>query len=299
MESRETDTQAGLKLLHDEVNQPQIVVTEHRKPWYLEASTLTSALAVAISGISFFISTQQGNQQELRAKREEFRGVLEKLISMSEEDNKLRYGDRNQQEFQHRIGYLGATRKLYLSSADMLAKDLGDHVLFAEYTILGNEFGLSNDQQKAIDYYRKSVQTAASPLQRAQGYISLAQEHVRRPLRNAKEMRKYYTLAVEQFNNENTDFMKFMKGDTYEVWADTEFSVNATTEGQQKLELARQSYIKMSDDDPNKAIALRQLTGPLGDSTSQPFSNLPPSPDSQGPRTQQNDSFSILKSTIR
>ncbi len=261
-------TQADLKLLRDQVDQLQVILTEPRKPWYLEGSTLTSALAVLVALISFFISSYQGDQKELREKREEFRSVLEKLVSMSEEVDRLRSADFDTQEVSRRLDYLHDSKDLYRSSAEMLAQDLGPNVLFAEYLIMGDQFQEDNNHRKATEYYEKALaplikmktwKTDADLVEQNRAYRRLARLQNSLLLKNVAKMNYYFDLAIQAAKGEGNDLMRFTAGATYEDWAEGERRLKNYKESLVKLELAEQEFLKMSDDDQNKHRSLDRV----------------------------------------
>lgn len=256
-------TQADLKLLRDQVDQLQLILAEPRKPWYLEGSTLTSALAVLVALISFFISTYQGDQKELREKREEFRSVLEKLVSMKGEISRLENEEINSPAVRRKINDLHGNKDLYRSSAEMLAQDLGPNVLFIEYLIIGDQFAdneSTHSHSKASEYFLKSLkkEVNANPIERNRAYRRLARLEITVPFRNIAQMRSYFNLAIYEVNQE-VDDLRFTAGRTYQDWADAESFLNNDQESLEKLALAEKVFLRMSDDDWSKRGAVDEV----------------------------------------
>ncbi len=270
-------TQADLKLLRDQVDQLQVILTEPRKPWYLEGSTLTSALAVLVALISFFFSTYQGDQKELREKREEFRGLLEKLLTMSEDVDRLETEEPDSPVVRRKISTLIGSVKLYRSSAEKLAQDLGANVLFIEYLIIGDAFrDDSRQQSKTTEYYKKALEAKASSTERNIAFRRLATLQILPPYKDVTQMRYYFTLAINEVKGE-VDDLRFSTGRTYEDWAVAERSLNNYKEYWKRQDLAEQAYLKISDDyKKDEALAaLRRRLRPIP--ISPPWASAPPS----------------------
>lgn len=265
-------TQADLKLLRDQVDQLQLIVSEPRKPWYLEGSFLTSALAVLVALISFIISTQQGDQKELREKREEFRSVLEKLVSMSEELEKLNheFDDPKPPEINLKIDYLHRSKDLYRSSAEMLAKDLDSNVLLDEYLIMGDQFQEDNNHTKATEYYKKALSTLNgltsddARIDRNRAYRRLALLQNSLLLNNESKMREYFHGAIDAVQGKTNGLMLYTTGATYRSWAIAESELNNHNESLDKFKLAEKTFIEMSDDDNNKHKSLDRVRHDIG-----------------------------------
>ncbi|MCP9791600.1 hypothetical protein KBZ20_06690 [Vulcanococcus limneticus Candia 3F8] len=245
-------SQADLKLVRDQVDQLQVIVTEPRRPWYLEPSNLWSFLAVVVSLISFIISTNQGDQKELREKREEFRGVLDKLVLLSEEKSKRR-------RIGEAVGFIELNQGLYRSSADTLARELGDRVLHAEHIILGDEFAKdSQENKRAVQYFSQALQTARNPIERSRALVRLAYVQGLPPFRKVNEMRRHYADALAAVSGESDD-LKFEAGQVLIDWALDEKRLRHMDEFWSKATLARRSFLEMSPDDPNRDNGLNQV----------------------------------------
>jgi hypothetical protein len=99
-------------------------------PWYQEPNMLSaigSLSAVLISLVALYLSSRGQSAQQLREKREELRGVLERLVSLREEQNAL---SKEQDEGVKAAAsvYQNTKREIYLEAAESLARQLSGHV---------------------------------------------------------------------------------------------------------------------------------------------------------------------------
>lgn len=79
---------ATLKLLNAEVDALQIVAAERARPWYKNAATIISLLAFLFSfGVTLESCTRTRNE-DIRARREELRTILQKLTELPKEIRK-------------------------------------------------------------------------------------------------------------------------------------------------------------------------------------------------------------------
>lgn len=267
-------TQADLKLVRDQVDQLQVIVTEPRRPWYLEPSNLWSFLAVVVSMISFIITTNQGDQKELREKREEFRGVLDKLVSLSEEVSKR----RRTGEGLATLGFVDDSVRLYRSSADQLARELGDRVLHAEHMIIGEVFLKdSQESMRATRYFSLALRTAQNPIEKSRALSGLALVQGFPPFRRVNEMRRYYADALAAVNGKRDD-LRFEAGQVLIDWALIEKRLQNMDAFWSKVDLARRSFLEMSPGDPNRDKGLTQLNA-VEQETREEQARRSPAPD--------------------
>lgn len=252
-------TQADLKLLRDQVDHLQVMLSKSRGPWYLEPVNITSALAAVVAIVSLVVSSHQGGQQQLREKREEFRSVLQQLVSITGEEIMLLNQGRKDSESESRLESLRTSRDLFRSSAEMLAMDLGSKVLFTEYLIMGDQFNASNDIQKAGQYYDKALGASKGPVDLNRAHRRHARLYSSLLMRNHPEMRKRFIQALEPVKDERNDLIRFTAGSTYSDWGYQEFSLKNYDEALKRQKQAEQIFLRMSDEGRNKQSALDRL----------------------------------------
>ncbi len=262
--SADVVTQADLKLVRDQVDQLQLVLAKTRNPWYREPVNITSAMAAVVAVVSLFVSSHQGGQQQLREKREEFRSVLEQLVSMTDEENMLLNEGRNHPEKFRRLNSLRTSRDLFRSSAEMLAKDLGPNVLFTEYLIMGDQSKAANDNQKAGKYYDMALQTTNDPIDLNQAHRRHAWLYSSLLLRNQNEMRKRFMQALEPVKDGRNDLIRFTAGNTYADWGFQEYNLKNYDEALKRQKQAEQIFLHMSDEGRNKQSSLDSLRLDMG-----------------------------------
>ncbi len=256
-------TQADLKLVRDQVDHLQVMLAKGRNPWYREPVNLTSAMAAVVAIVSLLVSSHQGGQQQLREKREEFRSVLQQLVSMTDEEVMLEDA-RNSPEKQSRLNSLRTSRDLFRSSAEMLAMDLGSKVLFAEFLIMGDQFKEANDNKKAGEYYDKALRSTKDPIDMNKAHRRHAWLYSSLLLRNHDEMRTRFRNALGSVKDQRNDLMLFTAGNTYAEWGYQESYLKNYDEALERQKQAEQIFLRMSDEGRNKQSSLDRLRLDMG-----------------------------------
>jgi hypothetical protein len=258
--SEELVTQSDLKLIRDQVDQLQIHAAEAQKPWYRQSSNVVSLAAVVFSIVSFLISQQQSNAQELRAKHEELRRLLIELISFQESlsANIAAITDPIQRE--EAGGALNSKKLIYLQSAESMADELSSHVSSAEYSTLGRQEMTQSDFRKAERYFLMAPNAANDLISKAMATRDIGEFYFQMsPLRDIEKGRKYFSDAADITKTATDDYSLYCTGYTYDMWGSFEKLSGFQIDGDQKLALAREYYKKISSQDSLGAWALEAL----------------------------------------
>lgn len=257
-------TQADLKLVRDQVDHLQVMLSKGRNPWYREPVNITSAMAAVVAIASLVVSSHQGGQQQLREKREEFRSVLQQLVSMTDEENLLLNDGRNSPEKNSKLNSLRTSRDLFWSSAELLAVDLGSKVLFTEFLIMGDQSKAANNIQKAGNFYDMALRTTKDPIELNRAHRRHAWLYSSLLLRNHDEMRKRFIQALGPVQDGRNDLMLFTTGNTYVDWGLQEDNLKNYDEALKRQKQAEQIFLKMSDEGYNKQSSLDRLRLDMG-----------------------------------
>jgi tetratricopeptide (TPR) repeat protein len=209
---------------------PQTQV-EHEKTWYQDANTLAaigSIGAVIISVFALLASHRGQTAQQIREKREELRGVLEKLVSLREEQaivNKV----KDETEKAWSSGYLNTKRAIYLEAGESIAKQISKKVSPSEFYVLGFENLYDSDFIQAREYYRlaarRSRNSSSLPKQ-SEIWRSLAatyfiQDHA---LLDIDEGRKCFETSLRILEGRNDNYTRYVRTLSLRDWAQGELS---------------------------------------------------------------------------
>lgn len=199
------------------------------QPWYQDASKLTamaSVGAVFISVIALFISHRSSVKQQTREKREELRGVLERLVILREDLTSRVNKITDEQERMEASIHMNTKRTVYLEAAESLAAQIRRDVTYGEYYIIGTENQLESDFSQARKYYRMAVKASlrSSLVNQAIAWRTLAGSYfLQEPFRDLVEGRKCYGKAVGVLKGQADPYSVHTTVLTYRLWSSSEF----------------------------------------------------------------------------
>jgi tetratricopeptide (TPR) repeat protein len=163
--------------------------------------------AFTISIVALIQSSRSALEQKKREKREEFRNLLEKLVSLRE-DVELRVGKaEDQNEKASTLEYFNTKRSIFLHSAESIEKDISQQISPSEYIILANENFSESDFDQARKFYEKAVK--ASEKMTVSKYVkctanrSLGYYYWQNSYANPEKGREYYQAAIESIGKVN------------------------------------------------------------------------------------------------
>jgi hypothetical protein len=205
-------------------------LSDSKKLWYRDPdvmSAIGSIGAVIISIFALYASYQGQSAQQLREKREELRGVLEKLISLREEQvTTSRLKDEVEKAFTS--GYQNTKRAVYLESAESIARQISKHVTASEYYVLGLENYWDSDYIQAKMYYRlaadksqNSAPTKQSEIWRSIAGIYFLQDPA---ILNLQEGRQCFRNALTVLEGHTDYYSSYVRTLAYSYWAGAELS---------------------------------------------------------------------------
>jgi tetratricopeptide (TPR) repeat protein len=80
------DLEQRVELMRKEIDTLQVAAAEKSKPWYMNVSTLLSAIALTFSFGTTFVSYHRTNVQDVQNARSELRGLLQRLAALPKEN---------------------------------------------------------------------------------------------------------------------------------------------------------------------------------------------------------------------
>jgi hypothetical protein len=222
--------------------QPSATTIQGGEPWYSNADSLAtvgSVGALLISVLALVVSYQSVTEQRMREKRDELRGLMEKLIALREE---LDFRISRLPDAWERQEYgktLNQKRTIYLQSAETLAAQLGDSVSSPEYLVLGRENLLESDFVQAIEYYKRAVKVSArdSPANKGAARRALASCYfMKEPFKNIAEGRRQFRALLEILSGSTDPYSLFMQADNFVYWSSQEFGAENYDESASRVE---------------------------------------------------------------
>jgi hypothetical protein len=220
-------------------------------PWNQDPNMLSaigSLSAVLISVIALLLSYRGQAAQQLREKREELRGVLERLVSLREEQNVL---NKEQDEaVRAQAGaYQNTKRIIYLEAAESLARQISRHVNASEYYVLGVENFWDSDFVEAMTYYEMAVKRSrhSSAIRQAEILRTLAALYfIQDPaVQNHDKGRRNYEKAVRVIKNRDDNYSIYTQALTYRNWAMSELGVKNLSKTDELLKHALSEWMKL------------------------------------------------------
>jgi hypothetical protein len=220
-------------------------------PWYENPSwwaAIGSLSAMLIALVALYLSYRGQAGQQLRQKREEMRGVLERLISLREEQNAL---SKEHDEMVKAVAgtYQNSKREIYLDAAESLERQIGDDLSASEYSVLAFENQWESDFVAAKKYFEKGVKRSKyssapkqSELLRGLAAIYFMEDPA---LRNIDKGRQTYEKAVLVFGDRTDDYSNYIRALGYRTWAASERGVKNLNRAGDLLGHAYEEWMKI------------------------------------------------------
>jgi hypothetical protein len=216
--------------------------------WYNDPAILWSFLsgigsiaAVIVASIAFVSSHRDQSEQRLRQKREELRGVLEKLISFREEFGKLGM-IRYDHERASASSLLNVKRSIYLEAAESIAEEISSSVGPSEYYVIGFENIAESDIVSGLNYYKKAAGIAhkTSNTKQSEIWRSLAGTYYRKEpgVFNVPEGRKAFEMAVKAVKDASDYYSIYVRALCFRDWGAAEAWSGNFNEAKTRLDQA-------------------------------------------------------------
>jgi hypothetical protein len=192
-----------------------------------------SIVSLTISGLSALFTYKSKTADDLRSKREELRGTIERIVD-------LRSFIRNEPSGDHLM-----KQDIYIDAAEDLIKESKQKLSSYEYNILAREMYVRESYEKAERYGYEAINAAKDSKDiRAKNLSLRLQAHVyfSPGFKDFVKGREYYTQAVDSLKDTKYDYIKSLLAFTFELWGVDEIFNGFREEGDKKIELARQHY---------------------------------------------------------
>jgi hypothetical protein len=210
-------------------------------------SDLGSLFAVAISILALYLSQRGQHAQNVREKKEELRGVLERLVSLREEFNSLM---KEPDEALRSSGsaFLNTKKAFYTEAAESIVRTIPNHVTASEYYVIALENQLESDFADAQTFYAEAARRAndSSPTRRSEINRALAWSYFGNPrFRNLDKGRAAYRAAADALAGLDDPYSMYTRSLGYRSWAEAELWIENRDEAWRLLALAHDEWLKI------------------------------------------------------
>jgi hypothetical protein len=239
-------------------NDPQPTTTpppaDNAKPWYRDPDimgAIGSLGAVIISVLALYVSSRSQSVQQVREKREELRGVLERLITLREEQVAT---GRLKDEVEKAItsGYMNTKRAVYLEAAESIAKQIPKSVTASEYYVLGLENYWDSDFVQARMYYRTAAEKSrdSAPTKQSEIWRCLAGTYFLQDpaLLDVKEGRKCLEQSLTVLEGRTDYYSSYVRTLAYRDWGYAELLYKNYADSATLLDKAYNEWLKIPED---------------------------------------------------
>ncbi len=158
------DEQAQIRLLRDQVDALQIAATEKKRPWFKDLSMVLSMLALGLSVLSTVRTVYRESAGDVKAKREEIRGMLVTLIQQKESDDSAASS---------RIQTPSREYGVLLDAIEAVEKEVPDSLSYSEYAEIGALESTYGDPLRGVIYYEKAIEEARDDVERFRAHQSI------------------------------------------------------------------------------------------------------------------------------
>ncbi|MBD6619928.1 hypothetical protein FNW02_30025 [Komarekiella sp. 'clone 1'] len=228
-------------------NQASEKSTESQKPWY-EVSNILSLGALIVAILAAVSSQRSATAEEIRAKKEELRQIIVQLLEFQENFNSTIIHMQDEQARMYAGIILNNKKLIYLEAAELVAKQIPNHVSSPEYVILAAENYYDSDFVQARSYYKKAVKAAkrSSIIMQAYALRELASNYfVSGTLQDVEQARKHFREAIDALKNEVDPYSIYCQGITYRSWAYSEIYWGDKLQAASTLENAKALFFNL------------------------------------------------------
>lgn len=210
-------------------------------------SDFGSLFAVLLSIAALYLSQRGQHAQNVREKKEELRGVLERLVSLREEFNVLM---KEPDEALRSSGsiFLNIKKAFYTEAAESIVKTIPQHVTASEYYVIAVENQFESDFADAQKFYAEAARRAddSSPTRRSEIHRALAWSYFSNPqFRNLERGRAAYRAATDALNRLDDPYSVYIRSLGYRSWAEAELWIENRDEAWRLLALAHDEWLKI------------------------------------------------------
>jgi hypothetical protein len=247
-----TAPEEPLDLLRQRVDALELSSQEKRKPWYRQASTLLSVIALLFSGYSLIVNRNEA----IRTRKEELRKLVVALADTRRlilRANAPPESPERQTTVLEQIVNLQAARNLV---SHLPSRDVSPY----EYRLIAEELLATGEYAAGEDYSRKAVDAATSNVQKSETLLPLGLYYFAPgPSQDFAKGRTVLGHAIDALKTQVDPAALDLVGKMNELWAQAEFQNGFIERGMAKLNEARMLYGKLPANYPNRPYLLNDI----------------------------------------
>lgn len=256
------NTETELKLIRDQVDVLQVQITERKKPWHKNATTIISVISLLVSsGTALYV--QWGKEKDLiRSRKEELRRTLALVIDLRADYENRVVPMKNEAIREKEASFINQKRTVYLQAAEQLANTIPQYISESEYNVLAWEATADMNYKQAENYYNKALEASTAGLSRSYALKSLGVFYSQPgPWADIPQARSYFQKAVDQLESvkASDSNLTYTLGSIYQVWAIQEFGNNFKIEGKDKIAMARKYFSDLPSSDQRRLRSLQVI----------------------------------------
>jgi hypothetical protein len=235
-----------------------------RRPWYLDPSTILGLLAFVLSTVVAVDTYRAREAQQLDDRHNELTTIIDKLNALDVETARI-FGSEKSQDILERASLgLNNQRVSLLQSADRLVRSIGaGGVSPTELVILGASYFQIQNYDRAEQYVLDFLKVETDPLQRANGFRSLATVYFSLGPSRVPDGRKAYDDTVATLASIARPGATVMRTDTLAAWSRSELMFGNHAESLQRLMEAR-ALVHETPCEPMRAFRAQSYDMQLG-----------------------------------
>lgn len=158
-----TDLLDRITLLDKQVADLQADQVIGHRPWWKDALTLITLLALVFSIATALFSFTQSNQQRRHDLRTEFREIALRLSEMPREQIDLSSSGKSNSAIRDYYALLQDERLVLLGQASEIASQIANDLSWSEYYLLAKASEDALDYESARSYYQNAIVKAIMP----------------------------------------------------------------------------------------------------------------------------------------
>lgn len=194
-----------------------------KRPWWRDALTVITLLALMFSIATALFSFSQSNQQRRHNLRTEFREISLRLSELPRQQLDIAYSDKSRTVVNSYFVSLQDERRVLLGQADAIATQISDDLGWSEYYLLGDTAQESLEYKAARSYYASAATKTKeiehlSQILRAEGAMEM-------DLGEVDKGRQKFSEAIQILEKESETNSAVLSSIelTYYVWYVTEY----------------------------------------------------------------------------
>jgi hypothetical protein len=260
------DIERRMTLIRDQLDSLQVTVSEKKKPWYRNSSTILSLLALAISTAFGVNAIYDKLIADRYAKREQIRDFMSRMLDLDHDYYTRDALLQDKDLLEDAEDAIDKKRNLYLENIGRLEREIRTSLTFNEYVVLASQSESVQNPSLAKEYYVKARAQAASRNDRLliTQYIGSFYFHAG-ALRNPDLGRKSYEEALAVAREGANESREYDAAMVLAAWAESAHAREFFPEAYAKMAAAADEIAKLGDGTRLRQVGVENLQQRIDD----------------------------------